>query len=517
MHGNFLKTAFGSREFVCSAELVPGRDHSVPETEAFIRDAAREPRGIRVISLTDLPGGNPALPPEAIVPFITERGLTPLAHLSGKDGNRCFLESRLHALARIGVENILALTGDAQKSGFQGKGKPVYDLDSVLILRLVAAMQEGISYQSGARAARTTPYDFFSGAVVSPFKVTEPDQMMQLYKLELKIAVGARFIITQLGFNLRRLFELRQYMEREGFGEVPVIANVYIPTATIARMMRLGDIPGCVVPEALIRRLEKEKKPERLERAAMMVAAVRDLGFSGAHVGGFGLTHKDVMSVLDRSFEIGAGWRARMDELMFETPGEFYLFASGADGLSDATGPYLMSRNPHSLSVKRPASKLVHDVLIKEGSPGYRFFRARLSARRPKAADNAWRQGLWYGLLGVASIYRKAVLGCRSCGDCIQDHLNFAGCTVRHCYKGLRNGPCGGSRVDGTCEANGAMRCIWSVIYEQTRAAGADPRRYSQILIPPRDWSLDDTNALANRYAGLDNFYCRQDLRRPRG
>ena len=39
--------------------------------------------------------------------------------------------------------------------------------------------------------------------------------MMQLYKMELKIAAGARFLITQVGFNVRKLYELRQYMLRE--------------------------------------------------------------------------------------------------------------------------------------------------------------------------------------------------------------------------------------------------------------------------------------------------------------
>ena len=101
-----------------------------------------KPNGIKVISVTDLPGGNPALPPEAFVAAIKEKGLTPIAHLTGKDGNRSSLESRLHALARMGVENILALTGDAQKEGFAGRAKPVYDLDSVLILWLLASDAE---------------------------------------------------------------------------------------------------------------------------------------------------------------------------------------------------------------------------------------------------------------------------------------------------------------------------------------------------------------------------------------
>ena len=231
--------------------------------------------------------------------------------MTGKDGNRSFLEGRLYALARLGNENVLALTGDAQKEGFAGRGKPVHDLDSVLTLQLIEAMRGGIRYSLGSRTAHATPFDFFAGAVVGPFKVREPDQMMQLYKLELKIAAGARFIITQLGFNLRKLYELKQYMSREGLGHIPVLANVYVPTATIARMMQAGELAGCVVPDALIHRLETEKKPQRLERAALMVAATKDLGFAGAHIGGFGLNHRDFLTILERAATIGKDWRGR--------------------------------------------------------------------------------------------------------------------------------------------------------------------------------------------------------------
>ena len=120
-----------------------------PDAESFVRDAAADPDGIRIMSITDLPGGNPALPPESFVSFILENGLTPLAHLSGKDGNRAFIESRLHGLARAGAESILALTGDAPKDGFRGRPRPVYDLDSVFILMLIKAMREGLAYQLG--------------------------------------------------------------------------------------------------------------------------------------------------------------------------------------------------------------------------------------------------------------------------------------------------------------------------------------------------------------------------------
>lgn len=408
--GNFLKSSIESSEFVYSAELVLGRDHAVREAEAFVKEAAQEKDGIKIISVTDLPGGNPALPPEAFVSAILEQKLTPIAHLTGKDGNRSFLEGRLHALARLGVENILALTGDAQREGFAGKGKPVHDLDSVLILWLVQAMKEGIKYNLGSRTAETTPFDFFPGAVVNPFKVREPDLMMQLYKLELKIHAGARYIITQLGFNLRKLYELKQYLVREGLGHVPVMANIYVPTATIARMMQAGEVAGCVIPNELIARLEKEKKPQRLERAALMAAAAKDLGFAGAHIGGFGLGHRDLLTIIERASVIGADWRSRLDELVFNWPNEFYLLPPADDGLSDGRGTYRITRVHGHPSLKQRFFSFVHRRLIAENSFGSRFFSGKLKPGG-EAPKNSWRHGFWYKLLEPSSLYRKGTLG----------------------------------------------------------------------------------------------------------
>jgi len=505
---NHLRSALSERRFVCSAELVLGRDHTVPEAEDFVRDASQEPDGIKVISLTDLPSGGPALPPEAFVPFVIERGLTPVPHLTGKDGNRSFIEARLHGLARMGAENVLALTGDIQHRGFQGKAKRVYDLDSVLILWLIQALSEGISYQMGPKSVQTTPFDFFPGAVVSPYKCNEPDQMMQLHKLELKILLGARFVITQLGFNLRKLYELKQYLTREGMDHVPVLANIYVPTATIAKMMRRGDISGCVVSEELIKRLKGEKKPERLERAALTVAAVRELGFAGAHIGGFGLTHRDFLHILELSAEIGGGWRDRIDELMFQEPDEFYVLPEGADGFSDPEGSNNTCDSKAGPGLKQRLGRFAHDHLISDESAVGGFLQNRLA---PDGDTSSERKGIWHHLLGASTVYRKAALGCMSCGDCIQDHLHYAGCTMSKCYKELRNGPCGGSRVDGTCEADPALPCIWNTVYEITLAAKSDPRKFATTLVPPRDWCLDQTNAMANRVLGLDNACRRQD------
>jgi methylenetetrahydrofolate reductase (NADPH) len=412
----------------------------------------------------------------------------------------------LHALARLGAENILALTGDAQKEAFAGKAKPVHDLDSVLILRLVRALRDGLEYSVGAKTLRTAPFHFFAGAVVNPFKTREPDLMMQLCKLRLKVAAGAQFVITQIGFNLRKLHELKLYLERQGMGHIPVLANVYVPTGKIARMMQSGEIAGCRVTEEFVRRLENEKKAQRLERAALMVAAVKELGFAGAHIGGFGLVHGDFQMIMQRAGTIGSEWRARMDELAFASPGDFYLFRESSDGLSDGGSEYQTSAANVRASIVQQISESVYQHFIKNGSLGAHFFGPRLKAAKGDSRN------FWARMLAPATLYRKATLGCVGCGDCLQDHLNYAGCSMRRCYKELRNGPCGGSRVDGNCEARPELPCVWNMIYQGTLAMGDEPEKFAHMLIPPRDWSLDRTNALVNRFAEVDNLPKRRRL-----
>ncbi len=47
MPENLLRSALAEGRFFLSAELVLGRDHTVPDAETFVRDAAAIPTGSR--------------------------------------------------------------------------------------------------------------------------------------------------------------------------------------------------------------------------------------------------------------------------------------------------------------------------------------------------------------------------------------------------------------------------------------------------------------------------------------
>jgi len=89
------------------------------------------------------------------------------------------------------------------------------------------------------------------------------------------------------------------------------------------------------------------------------------------------------------------------------------------------------------------------------------------------------------------------VFDCRMCGQCV---LHDTGMTCpMTCPKNLRNGPCGGVRLDGNCEIYPDRPCIWVLAWERSRRMPTYGGEILQIL-PPVNHSLKDTSAWINDF-----------------
>jgi len=138
---------------------------------------------IHAVSVTDNPGGNPAISTEMLCTEIKKLGIEPLVHLAFRDKNRNQCESLLYGLAAQGVRNLLMLTGDyPSTSGFRGRPKPVFDLDSVQGLQLVEMMNRGMEHEAMGKKTTLAATDFFAGAAGSPSNNSEPELMGNITK-----------------------------------------------------------------------------------------------------------------------------------------------------------------------------------------------------------------------------------------------------------------------------------------------------------------------------------------------
>jgi methylenetetrahydrofolate reductase (NADPH) len=489
--------------FIYTLELVPGRGSRGRTQDELLRLAEQAAKGglVHALSVTDNPGGHPALAPDVIGLEICRLGIDPIVHFTCKDKNRNQIESILHAFDRIGIYNLLVMTGDFPLYGFQGKAKPVYDLDSVQLLRLISRMNQGVDIDDRAPGGGTVvpPTHTVKGCAVSPFKQLESETMAQYFKLWKKIREGADFVITQVGFDARKFDELLRHMRQKDM-TVPVLGNVYILNLPVARVMNRKGVPGCVVTDKLFRACEEESRaPDKgraagLARAAGLIAVLRGIGYDGVHIGGPNLRYEDIQWVIGRSTELADNWESLIPEFDYPQPGGFYLFEK-----DPLTG---LNRESLSGGGSFPSKRLGYTLLrffdraaFRPGAPLYgpacSFF---------KMIDGTWLERpltrLEYWIKYVSS-------RCRRCGDCTLPEAAFL-CPQSQCPKFLFNGQCGGSS-EGWCEVfPGTRQCIFVRAYDRLKAYREEESLKGKY-IRPRDWALDGTSSWANYFLGRDH------------
>ena len=502
------------QRFLLGIELVTTRgtmaDRQAVHTRSFATELVHCD-AVDWVSITDNAGGNPQLSPMALGKPILYGGKEVLIHLSCKDFNRNGLESAAWELSSEGYHNILALSGDYPAAGYHGRGKPVFDIDSIGLLTMLDEMNRGLSRPKlGPNGERETMQQtsFFCGAVATNFKRHENEVVPQLLKLEKKIASGARFVITQIGFDARKSHEMLCYLRRRGLGQVPLVGNVFLLTASAARFFRQGRIPGVTLSDRLIAQCERQAaSPDRgagyfCELAAKQLAIFRGLGFAGGYLGGVH-TMRDVEAILDLEATFAADdWRDFAREIQYPADGEFYYFAlDRASGLADAARlnpDYEASLGhraaTHNVTFTYRFSRWVHDLVFTPGRRIYRWARSLYArAKNQQQGPPALR------ILEHAT--KAALFRCKDCGDCSLPDMAYL-CPESQCAKNQRNGPCGGTR-GGLCEVDD-FECIWSRVYDRLKYAGREQQMLDHAPVI-QDESLRGTSSWANALLGRDH------------
>lgn len=495
----FTASLFNPDEFTITYELVPGQGSGGRRLEKLLKFVAlaREDGRIKALSITDNPGGHPALAPIAIGSDVKQHGVEPLLHFSLKDKNRSQVESHLFLYHRQEFSNLLVLGGDFPQEAYYGQAKPVFDLGSVQTLQLMRDMEEG-TYRSNSNQNKQSfdPITFNRGCVVSPFKTTEPEQVWQYAKLLLKIRAGAHFVITQLGYDICKFEELMRFL-KENNVNIPVLGNVFIPSLTVARHMANGKVPGIVFPEKLLTKIETEHKSQnreaRLLRAAKLICVLKGLGYAGVHIGGNGLNFNDIRFVLDTANELESDWAQHRTYVHFPVAKSWYLYPSSEPGVC---GTKRTSLIPGRLSHTPLIHKVMHRLLFTPGS-----FISNLFGKFCLFCSKT-RQ-LTAFLRNIESAIKGFIFYCRMCGDCTLPESTYI-CPQSGCPKKLLNGPCGGSR-NKTCEVFPNRYCFWVRVYDRVDQSTTLEELGKLPYLPPKNWALEHTSSWINFYQGRDH------------
>jgi hypothetical protein len=97
----------------------------------------------------------------------------------------------------------------------------------------------------------------------------------------------------------------------------------------------------------------------------------------------------------------------------------------------------------------------------------------------------------------VEKASKGAIFNCKMCGQCI---LHSTGMTCpMNCPKNLRNGPCGGVRLNGHCEVKPDMPCVWVQAWERSQHMPVYGKEI-HLVMPPLDRRLHRTSAWINDF-----------------
>lgn len=486
----YLKDSLQNGHFAVIAELMGGANYNLTPFELFLAEH-REKKGaipddfaLVGIAIPQNPGGVANNDPSDVLAVLEEKtvdlldGLDFIPHLSCKDANKDGLISTLVGYRHRGIRSTLVLTGDKPVSG-----KGVFEVESVGLLSMISKLNNQSMIKSNSKTLDMT-HQFFAGAAVSPFKYTEASLMQQYYKMEKKIAEGADFLITQVGWDWRKSLELAQYCQANRI-TTPLIGNVYwLTTLTPApRLMHDIKLPGCFVSKELLAKLQSETVDEHIERAAQQVAMYKSMGYAGVDIGGVH-RYDTLLKILNRASEIGDSWQQYKDNLCWPPEKAFYLY--------DDAGKQVPLSKPRK-KMNESFFAFMHRMALDENYRGFHCFKWLLNALRVNKKGS-----FSYKVFnGMEKEFKYWAFECQDCGDCYLPE-NFGYCTMGGCEKGLGNAPCGDSTVEGYCGNNLDRQCVGERIYASAAAEKQGREKLRKMINKPRIATLQHTSSIVN-------------------
>lgn len=278
--GSRLERVLRRGEFAVTAELNPP-DSADP---ADVFEAARPLAEVAdAINATDASGANCHMSSLGICALLTRAGYGTVYQISCRDRNRIAIQGDVLGAAAMGVRNVLCLTGDDVGAGDQPGAKPVFDFDSVSLIRAIRTMRDEGLFLSGRKI--TKPPHLFIGAAENP--CVEPlDWRAQ--RLAKKVAAGADFIQTNYIFDMPRFEVFMERVRDLGLHEkLFILAGVGpLASAKAARWMR-SNVPGIHIPDTVIARLEgaKDQGEEGRRICVDLIQQMKEMvGVAGVHI-----------------------------------------------------------------------------------------------------------------------------------------------------------------------------------------------------------------------------------------
>jgi 5,10-methylenetetrahydrofolate reductase len=209
----------------------------------------------------------------------TRLGIPVVVNFSCRDRNRLALKSDLLGAAALGIDAVVALTGDRIAPGDPSGAHAVHDLDAFGLLEMIAMLNRGDTGE-GRALLKVLP-NLVAGAVANP---NRGNIEREFELLERKAQAGARFVITQPVFEVETA---RRFIARaRAYGLATMLGVMPVKRESMAAYMRerVADLKEAA--HHLDRYAGMSEEEVRAESLAQNLALMKALA---AEVAGFNI------------------------------------------------------------------------------------------------------------------------------------------------------------------------------------------------------------------------------------
>ncbi|MCT7974206.1 methylenetetrahydrofolate reductase [Laspinema olomoucense] len=270
-----FRQAVRDGEFLMTAEVMPPKGGN----PAHMIKMANGLKGrVHAVNVTDGSRAVLRMSSLAASTILLQQGIEPIYQIACRDRNSIGLQADLLGANALGIQNVLALTGDPVKAGDHPTAKSVFDMESVRLLKAIAKLNQGFDIND--KPLSDTPTDLFAGAAVDPQSKSWSGLKSRFEK---KLAAGAEFFQSQLVCDFDKLDQFMNEIA-QGCGK-PILVGIFLLKSAKNAEFINRCVPGVDIPQHIIDRLAKAKDPlrEGVAIAAEQVQAARSL-CQGVHL-----------------------------------------------------------------------------------------------------------------------------------------------------------------------------------------------------------------------------------------
>jgi 5,10-methylenetetrahydrofolate reductase len=284
-----FKEKLKTNDFLITSELFPPKGVDI----SLFLQRAKNLTCVDAVNVTDNQKASMRAGSLTMSKILIDNGIEPILQITSRDKNRLAIQSEMLSANIFGIENILLLSGDHPSIGDNPTAKPVYDLDTIQLIKTAKTLESG--FDLSGKKLYGTP-SFCLGAAINP---TLKTKNLQYLMIEKKINVGIDFFQTQAVFDIE---DYKKFLKKTKHIKTKILPGVIL-IKSIEFMNRIKTFPGIKIPINIQKRIKKTKNvlEEGIKICSEIIKELR-LFADGVHIMAVGL-EKYVKQIIEDSLK----------------------------------------------------------------------------------------------------------------------------------------------------------------------------------------------------------------------